>query len=169
MQDSKWDVIGWAAQLPGKRIAQIARLLDDPDDRPADINRSFEPLLVDVGDEPVFLTLDEGKGNVLVYPYSLVQASRSKVFGGYYPVEIDSEALFGSPDFESFGLIRSVAVLSLADRDLADDYFSVCGLLISSEIGSTFAIGTHLTELRVLGLWLLPAKELSPEVGVHRL
>jgi hypothetical protein len=163
-------LLAWAGRLPGKQLQHVARLLDDPDDRPTDINRSFEPLVFVVeGDEPTFLTVDEGKGNLLIRPYAAVRATRPPVFGDYVPVDVDGQPLIGSSSLDSFGVIKSVAALSLHDHDLPADYFSVCGLQFTSESGVEFSVGTHLTELRLAGLWLVPASELAPAVQVRRL
>lgn len=166
MQKSDMDeLLDWAARLPDRRLLRIARLLDDPSDQPSDINQSFEPLLIEVeGDEAVFMTVDEGKGNLLIRPYSAVRASRPAVFGEYSPIEIDSQALFGSLSLDAFGIIKSVTVLSGNQDGLPPDYFSACGLKVRSQTGFEFAVGTHLTELRLAGLWVVPTSEVSAAI-----
>src|SRR4051794_13670912 len=127
----------------GKRFLRIARLLDDPEDRPSNINQSFEPLLIELeGDEPVFMTVDEGKGNLLIRPYAAVRASRPAVFGEYSLVEIDCLPLLGSVSLDIFGVIERVTVLSAAQEELPADYFSVSGLRFVSRNGMQFAVGT---------------------------
>jgi hypothetical protein len=146
-------------------MRKLARLLDDPEDMPSDINRTFEPLLlVTDDDESTFLTVEEGKGNLLVRPYTAVLASRPAVFGEYIPVDIDCQPLFGSPGIGSFGKIRSVAVLSLVGDEFPPDYFCCCGLKLTSEEGLSFSVGTHLTEPRIAGLWLLTNAEVLPAI-----
>lgn len=161
----------WAEALMGRKIRGIWRLLEEGEKHPKSINHCFQPIKLEMMDgEAFFLTVDEGKGNLISFPYSVVVASRPKVFGEFVLLEVDTKVLFGLPDCESFGLIKGVNVLSQKMEDyLPDDYFSVCGLKFISESGMAFSVGTHLTDLRLAGLWLVPSGELADFIHERQL
>jgi hypothetical protein len=158
-----------AERLLGKPIRRIARLLDAPEDLPRDLNRTFEPLLVEAeSEEPIFIDVDEGKGNLIFLPYSVVRAARLDIFGEFVPVDVDWEALLGSVGPMGF-TPSAVKCLSRRLPDHPADYFCMCGVKYYSSGGRSFCLGTHLTDLPAPGLWLVPPEDVCDAVTVGEL
>lgn len=146
-------LLNWLSE---KKIVDISRVSHNKSIE--DVYRSCEPVKIEFADgKAIFVTVDEGKGNLLLFDYESVLHNQD-LFGPFQHWSLISDK-YCLPCNAS--RIQGIANPSHAEYD---GWYEFCGVCIHGISDEPVCIGTHLTCERLMGLRVLPLPQTTNDL-----
>jgi len=153
-----------ASQLIGQKMQYITRLMYlEPED---ELRMESGPLLMETfNGSRLYIDVDEGKGNILLFDASEQNKSINQTINKfrYKKMLIPQENSLGEL---TFLLNQSIAKLEIISRPYESyDFYSMCGFRLTFANSQSICIGTYLTEIKIPDIWILMPDEV--DINLH--
>ena len=156
------------SQLIGQKIQYITRLMVlEPED---ELRMESGPLLMETSNSSrLYISVDEGKGNILFFDASEVtEPINDKINEFTYKYQIFNQD--NDRSIFPFLLEQPISNLEIISRPYEYfDFYSMCGLRLTFAPGQSICIGAYLTDLKLPDVWVLRPDEVDVNLAYKSL